>query len=903
MRRVGVVSVVAVVLGLVPAPVASADGATLWVYDIAACSDSGPGTRDEPFCTVQAAADVVEPGQTVQIVGDQTESVVITRSGEEGAPVTFSGGKLIQPAGADPVITIRDTHDVVVRDMRMEGAGGGAAVAIDASARVNVDRVAVASGTGGSTKLSGVRIAESSAVTVSRSYLNVPRMVEAVRVDGGEDVTITGNSVDYGGSMGVVVDNVERFAITGNTIEDACLHGIAVTGASTGSVQNNIVIEMQLPYNGCPAGDPVAIEVDEAAAQGVALDYNIVDTFVWSYRWAGTDHNTPADLHAATGQGAHDLKQHPEVGTPAVDSGNADAPGVLDIALNGPRVDDPAVPNTGGGAVGYVDRGAWETQDRIIRDELAVSATKAPVGGTVTVGGALESQWGLPFTCRIDYGDGTVVTDSPCTGAHTYTAVGTYTVTVTATTPSLLTTTAIWQVITVVPAGGELTPTIDVVSADGLGAWFEVTGGASPWNVVRTTFDYGFGSPKTVEGTKTYLDFGPGVHRVRAAVTDAGGRTAVTEMTYTTAASGFVRIGPARLLDTRTGTGAAQRKLAPHSTVRLTLPGRAGIPADVTAAAMNLTVTNTAGSGYVTAYPAGKPRPTASTVDFRAGHTTPAFTMTAAGNNGAIDIYNGSGSSIDLIADVTGYFGRGPDTTGFTLVSAKRAFDTRDGSGLQTGQDPIPAGGVLSHEIENYYSYGIPHHVGTVLLNVTVTRPRASGYLTAYASGASRPTASNLNFVAGQTVTNTVVAPVGDDGRVNYYASATTDLVVDVVGYFQGGDYFVPLTPTRKVDTRTGTGGPTAPLAPRSTTLYTLQNDATAVVYSTKVVNARSSGYLTAFSGYEPPLRPDIATLNFTPGTTTANVTTTQSYRAHVHNGSDGTIDLILDVTGYFTDK
>jgi hypothetical protein len=66
-----------------------------------------------------------------------------------------------------------------------------------------------------------------------------------------------------------------------------------------------------------------------------------------------------------------------------------------------------------------------------------------------------------------------------------------------------------------------------------------------------------------------------------------------------------------------------------------------------------------------------------------------------------------------------------------------------------------------------------------------VTNPTGAGFLTAWPSDAPRPTASDLNFVPGQTVPNLVVVKIGADGRVNLYnLTGTTDAVLDVVGYY-----------------------------------------------------------------------------------------------------------------------
>ena len=81
---------------------------------------------------------------------------------------------------------------------------------------------------------------------------------------------------------------------------------------------------------------------------------------------------------------------------------------------------------------------------------------------------------------------------------------------------------------------------------------------------------------------------------------------------------------------------------------------------------------------------------------------------------------------------------------------------------------------------------GVPASgVSAVVLNVTVTNPTAGSYLTAYPSGGSVPTASNLNFAPGESVPNLVVAKVGNNGKVSVYnAAGTTDVIFDVTGWY-----------------------------------------------------------------------------------------------------------------------
>ncbi len=83
--------------------------------------------------------------------------------------------------------------------------------------------------------------------------------------------------------------------------------------------------------------------------------------------------------------------------------------------------------------------------------------------------------------------------------------------------------------------------------------------------------------------------------------------------------------------------------------------------------------------------------------------------------------------------------------------------------------------------------------------------------------------ASNLNFVAGQTVPNLVMVKVGPGGIVNLFnSSGATDVIADVAGWYgasggPGGAGFSSVAPARILDTRVGLGAVGAPLAPGAT--------------------------------------------------------------------------------------
>ena len=97
---------------------------------------------------------------------------------------------------------------------------------------------------------------------------------------------------------------------------------------------------------------------------------------------------------------------------------------------------------------------------------------------------------------------------------------------------------------------------------------------------------------------------------------------------------------------------------------------------------------------------------------------------------------------------------------------------------------------------------GVPADATAVSLNLTVTNPRAPGFLTTYPCDEPRPVASNVNFTSDNTVAGAAIVPVASDGTVCVFTSAATHLIVDVMGSFSGIGSYVRAGPTRLTDTR-----------------------------------------------------------------------------------------------------
>ena len=266
---------------------------------------------------------------------------------------------------------------------------------------------------------------------------------------------------------------------------------------------------------------------------------------------------------------------------------------------------------------------------------------------------------------------------------------------------------------------------------------------------------------------------------------------------YFPVGSGYAAVeNPARLLDTRVGKGAPAARVGAGREIELQVGGAGGVPADASAAALNVTVTNPAGPGFLTVYPCGASRPLASNLNYTTNQTVPNLVLAKLGAGGKVCIY--ALAATDVVADVSGYF---PAGSGFSPVpNPSRLLDTRIGVGA-SAVAKVPASGVLQLQVGG--AGGVPGDAAAAALNVTVTNPAAAGFVTVYPCGVDRPLASNLNYVAGLTVPNLAVVRLGTAGKVCIYSLVATDVVADVSGYFPAGSGYVAIdNPTRIVDTR-----------------------------------------------------------------------------------------------------
>jgi len=259
------------------------------------------------------------------------------------------------------------------------------------------------------------------------------------------------------------------------------------------------------------------------------------------------------------------------------------------------------------------------------------------------------------------------------------------------------------------------------------------------------------------------------------------------------AGSSFVPVNPARILDTRdgTGVGGTVAQAGPGGVLQMRVTGVGGVPATgVTAVVLNMTVARATGpESFLTVWPAGGARPSASNLNFSGGPASTNLVVAQVGADGRVSIYNNLGST-DVIADVEGWFAAPTSPpTGSTYfgINPSRILDTRNGTGRGGAVGQLGPSSTIDLTVAGVG--GVPEFgVTSVVLNVTAADSSGpESFLTLFPSGTARPVASNLNFVARETIPNLVVVRV-QNGKVSIFNNlGSTDVIADVQGWYTAG--------------------------------------------------------------------------------------------------------------------
>jgi hypothetical protein len=322
----------------------------------------------------------------------------------------------------------------------------------------------------------------------------------------------------------------------------------------------------------------------------------------------------------------------------------------------------------------------------------------------------------------------------------------------------------------VVPAGGVLQVPAAGVPADATGVVVNLTAVAAQSAGYLTAYPCGAAAP-----TASNLNVTAGETRANQAAVALDATKTVCIFSSTTTdvvidlAGWYAPTGdayqaqtPARVFDSRTGSGPA---------TAFTVPVAGG-----SAVTMNVTVTNPAAAGYLTAYPCGMDAPLVSNVNFTAGQTIANLATVRVGANNSICL--SSPVPTNVIVDLAGTFA--PKGGTFTSAVTTRLLDTRNGLGGRRGQ--IGAGETVELQVAG--TRGIPAGATSAIVNLTATGTAAAGYVAAYPCDQAQPSVSNLNFDGGATAANLATVRLSATGTLCLTANVGTDLIADIAGWY-----------------------------------------------------------------------------------------------------------------------
>lgn len=361
---------------------------------------------------------------------------------------------------------------------------------------------------------------------------------------------------------------------------------------------------------------------------------------------------------------------------------------------------------------------------------------------------------------------------------------------------------------------------------------------------------------------------------------------------------------PQRVLDTRFGPGPLGR-LGAGQVITVNLNGA---PATATAVAMNLTGTQAAGNTYLTAYPSTDPG--TSTLNLSSVDSTAAvFTVVPVVHNGSsatIQLRN-AGASTHALIDALGYFVPSGGSRYTPVATPVRIKDTRS-------NPPFPTRVAANSTTPVSAASFVPPGATAAVVTVTAANETGVGFLSLSPSGAQ--STSTLNYTRFTRANTTVVSLDPNRAFQVFNGGPPTDFVVDLAGYFSGsGSTFVPLTPVRVMDTRTGNGQVHAPLAAGGTLtltgsgIFSVPFGATALMAGVVPVPSATSSesYLTI---YPSSPRPTTSSVNFTGGRLVPNGVIINlapaspgddlTRSSQIYNAA-GRADIVVDLFGYFT--
>ncbi len=451
----GFVVALATAFGIValPSP-AFAAGSTYFVDNTnAGCTDTGPGTQDQPFCTIGQGSKAALAGDTVRVTaGTYAEDINEGRSGTVGNPITFSAAPGVTVTGGSATtshgftisgrsyitvmgFTVSNTaaygiyvfgsSNITLAGNHVTGAGlpqqgrnsagiylnsttgsavtnnttdhnsdAGILLTNNSTGNMVSGNTTFANAQGWQRAAPGIDVRSGpNTVRNNLSYANEDSGLQFYT--GAHDNLVVGN-ISYGnGDHGIDDLNATNQMIVGNSVYHNVTAGINAEGTSTGVlIRNNLSVD-----NGINSPRTTSnIRVDTTSESGSTVDYNLVwlTAGTVQYTWGQNGYTSLAAFQAATGQAAHGLQADPKWRAPAS--------GDFHLTSGSPAIDSADSDAPGEPATDY------EGNPRV--DDPATSDTGVGVR-TYDDRGAFEFQ---PSGSPVDNPPTAALTLSPATG-------------------------------------------------------------------------------------------------------------------------------------------------------------------------------------------------------------------------------------------------------------------------------------------------------------------------------------------------------------------------------------------------------------------------------------------------------------------------------------------------------
>jgi Fibronectin type III domain len=369
----------------------------------------------------------------------------------------------------------------------------------------------------------------------------------------------------------------------------------------------------------------------------------------------------------------------------------------------------------------------------------------------------------------------------------------------------------------------------------------------------------------------------------------------------------FVSVPIVRVLDTRHGTGGVPAQpIAAGGTVTFRVAGVFGVPSNADSVVLGITALNVSNAGYLTVYNADAVDPGVATVGMRASHMTNQTATVSVSSSGTVSLTNHSSGTTDVVANIVGYY------TGAEQASAGDTYFGLSWAELG-GTTTILANGSATFQITG--SSAVPSGADVAVLQVNAINAATSGYLTAYPAGSADPGNSVLGYNSDTYYRNLLYVQLSVTGQITLtnHSTGAVDVTLWPRGYYMpasttpaGGQYWAL---DQQMVYGTATAG--TPVAANASVTFQVAgtgdipgSEVAGVTEDVVASNPAARGNIaegpadgttrpvvsflgadqTAYTGYDNGL---VSTLS-------------PSGQETITNNSSGTVDVQVDVTGWF---